>query len=322
VSPRCRILVGALAALLALAPRAAAGRQDPPELQAEATAHFVFTFHEPNRAAVRPLVDQAEAQRARLCGELGVRCFETPLRVHLAASAEEFHQTRPDRSAEAPPAAHVDWAVGVAYADLDFVLLRVDRLALFDLDDTFVHELSHVVLRKGTDGRFLPRWFLEGVALHQADELALERIEAATRAALTGSLVPLRDLTFRFPSAPGRVHLAYAQSLLFLRWLVREVERDGHVAVVQRVAAGEKFEDAFRAVFGEPSEVRFDEWARGLRESSSWIPVLTGTGFLWGVLTLVFVWTWWRKRREMREILRSWREEDEERARAWYDPDP
>jgi hypothetical protein len=321
VSPHLRILVAALAVLLAAAPGDAAARPDPPELQAETTAHFVFTFHEPNRPAVRPLVARAEALRARLCTELEVRCFEERVRVHVAASAEEFHATRPGGDGARPPAAHVDWAVGIAYADHDLVLLRIDRLALFDLHDTFVHELSHVVLRKGTDGRFLPRWFVEGVALHQADELALERVQAAARAALTGSLVPLRDLTFRFPATPGRVHLAYAQSLLFFRWLVREVEPDGHVALIRRVAGGEKFEAAFAEVFGDSSDERFAEWSRGLRESSSWIPVLTGTGFLWGLLTFVFVWTWWRKRREMRAILKSWREEDEERARAWYDPD-
>lgn len=299
---------------------------DVPELYAIRTEHFVFTFHAPNRRAVEPLAAQAESIRRRVCHELDLGadptrpCFAGPVRVHVAESAEEFYGMRPGGGAP-PPSGHVDWAVGVAYADLDFILLRIDRTALLDLDDTFVHEVSHVALHEGTGGRFLPRWFLEGVAIHQAGEDVVQRLEAATQAALTGSLLPYRDIEFRFPESVARVRLAYAQSVLFLRWLLAEVEPDGHVQVVRRVAAGERFRDAFEDVFGDTPEGLHDAWSRGLRDRASWIPVVTGTGFLWGLLTFVFVWTWWRKRREMRALLDRWEEDDVGRPHAWYEPD-
>lgn len=305
----------ALVALLALCPGPALAAPEVPEMHAITTAHFVFTFQRDIAPAVERLAATAEALRTRTCRELALPCFDGPVRVHVAGSLEEFRREQPGDGGHT----HIDWAAGVAYSAYDYVLLRVDAQALFSLDETFAHEISHIALREGVGERFLPRWFVEGVAIHQAGEALVERLRTAAGAALTNSLVPIRELQFSFPAYRPGLHLAYAESALFLRWLLTEHVADGHVAVAGRVARGEKFRDAFDAVFGASPDELFDDWRDGLRNRVSWWPLLTEAGLLWFLMAGIFVWAYWRRRRAMKAMLRRWAEEEANRPPAWFE---
>ncbi len=280
-----------------------------------ATEHFVFTFRRQAEPAARRLAGDAESIRRRLCDDLEVSCFEGPVRVHIAASAEEFALSQPgvrERVAEGGKREdyHIDWAAGIAYTRRNLILLRIDHTALLSLEETFVHEVSHFALRHGINHNFVPRWFLEGVAILQAGEPILNRLRTASEASLTGSLIPIRDLTFSFPQHPARIRLAYAQSALFLRWLLRHEDDRAHVRVIGRVAAGERFNEAFPKVFGASPMALWEDWRDDTREAASWIPVLTSSALLWVLLTLIFLAAYARRRHASRARLRRWEEEE------------
>lgn len=303
---RCAL---ALAVLLAVAPVLGQPGTPVPEFEVSRTKHFEFTYRPEQRRAMAPIIRDAESLRTAVCLELDVQCFRGPIRVHLADSAREFIAAQPDRDTGE---VLVDWAIGVAYTRRGLIILRADRTALLSLEETFIHELSHIALRRGVDHRFLPRWFVEGIAILQAGESVLDRLQAANRAALTGSLLSARDLMFSFPGRPAQLSLAYAQSALFVRWLVTERRPGGHVTLISRVAGGEKFREAFPAVFGEPVETLWDDWAAELSDRSSWLALLTDTGVLWFLAAAVFLWAYIVKRREKKAAIAAMPDDGEE----------
>ena len=295
-------------------------RADVPELHVYRTEHFVFTYHAGSEAVIQRLARPSEAMRQRVCREIGVRCFDGPIRVHLATSQPEFRREQlGNRGGTRGNDGHLDWAAGIAYPRQGFILLRSDRRELLTIDEIFHHEVSHIAVRRGVGHRFLPRWFVEGLAILQAGEPVLGRIKTASQAALTGNLIPIRELEFRFPPAGPQVALAYAESVLFLQWLLTEIDDGGHRQLVRHVARGERFADAFVAIFGDTPDALWSTWRVSLLERASWLPFLFDAGLLWFLLTGIFLWVYVRKRRDMRSTLAAWDEEEARRPPAWYD---
>ncbi|MDW8363372.1 MAG: hypothetical protein RMK74_13300, partial [Myxococcales bacterium] len=189
-----------------------------------------------------------------------------------------------------------------------------------DATSVLVHELSHVALHRASGGAPLPRWFVEGVAIHQAGEASFARTRLLWGATVAGRLLPLEDLERRFPSEPGVVDLAYAQAADFVRFLLDE-EPGRLRSLLAAVRAGRSFEHAIREATGRDPDTLQRDWHGALRMRFTALPlVVTGTS-LWGAAALLLVWAHLARRRRQRATLARWeREEREERAHAPAEP--
>jgi len=87
----------------------------------------------------------------------------------------------------------------------------------FNWGATLWHEMSHVFIITATEGR-VPRWFTEGLAVHEEGERSSEwsnRITPDVLAALRdGKLLPVADLDrgFVYPEYPAQVAVSYFQA--------------------------------------------------------------------------------------------------------------
>jgi hypothetical protein len=199
-------LVSAIAALLLALPgtdpRAV---PDMPGSDSLRTRHFVFQYAPQQEKVAQRLSRRAEAIRARHC-KLIEPCFDGAITVQIAQTEDGFLDLQPYR-------AHIDWAAGVAYAELQLIILRVDKDMLLSLDETFEHEVSHVLLLQATKER-PPRWFIEGMAIIQADQDLIERFERVSAATLSDSTLRLDEIAESFPaSTEGSPRPALPQGL-------------------------------------------------------------------------------------------------------------
>jgi hypothetical protein len=270
-----------------------------------------FTWHfAPDReAAVAPLIDEGEATLLRLAAELNVPAPDA-VTVDVADTLDEF------RDLQDVPEGRVaiDWAVGLADAEAGRILLRVDRTHLFTLDETFRHELSHLVLLGGLSRREFPRWFSEGVAILQSGEALVNRLDPALNAAASGRLLPISALTRSFPPEGPALHLAYAQSAFLVRWMLRQHGYERLRELVRDTRRFGDFERHLVRLYGGSSEGLFNAWRLELERDASWWRVLSTDWMIWSGVTLLFLVAvtvkWVRTRRR----LRQW---DEEEERPW-----
>lgn len=119
------------------------------------------------------------------------------------------------------------------------------------------HELTHYILDERTGGNY-PRWFTEALA-QQVEERVTGYVWLEPTSRITQDLYGYDELSTAFQALPNQ-SLAYRQSYLFLRWLA---DRNGEQAVeqlIQRLARGVAFPDAFAAVYGSPPGQLFREW--------------------------------------------------------------
>lgn len=308
---RPRLFTALLALLVALwVPTTALAGQ-----ATERTDHFVFVFPDTARGAVENLMEKADRTLERTAHKLGAReqiIGGDPIEVLVTSTKEDFFAAQPAKGLDT-------WVAGTAYPAQGLIILSLAPDQFFSLPEIFRHEIAHVALYRALGDRFAPRWLDEGLAILMAGETVAGRLEAAAGAALSGSLIPLAELERGFPAEDAPARLAYAESVLFLRYLQRHHQFDTRLPdLVARVRAGSPFAVAFEATFGTTVASLEAPFVEGLEEGAWWVTLMSASGLMWAGAALIFLLAWWRIRHRSRLKLR--RMALEERL-AGLDPD-
>ncbi len=258
------------------------------------------------RARVASLIQDADGIRAQLTGALGQQVLSR-VTVRIAPTVADMARLAP---ADAPPP---EYASGVAYHGLHLVLLSMlapRGAEAVDLDEVFRHELAHVALEDAVQGKHVPVWFNEGLAIWLSGEKAAARMKTLWSATLSGTLIPLSDIDRSFPRDNFEVSIAYAQSADFMRFLMRNSDRLRFAAMIDRVRDGQQFDRAISEAYGSDLRRLEFEWRGELERRFSVIPVLTGGGLIWVLVVVGFVYAYVRKRRRAKAILARWEREE------------
>lgn len=191
-----------------------------------------------------------------------------------------------------PPA----WAAAIAYPGHNIMLLDALSLVKPEGEVTLRHELSHVALGQLSDR--WPRWFQEGVAMYlTGDRFSVSQYSAMFRAVTTERLFLFDTLTDDWPDHPGDVEIAYAQSVIFVSWMANRYGPDRFGALIDHVQSGSEFETAYAVAFQATLSVDEEAWRKTLANRYSWTPIVTGGTAFWGLISLLTVVAWFRRRR-------------------------
>ncbi len=243
----------------------------------------------------------------RITGDFGTQVSEE-LTVRIARGPRDMIRLAP-HGAPPPP-----YAVGVAYPARGLIILSVVAPGTWlppDLRGVFAHELSHVALFRAADGRPLPLWFMEGMAVYQAREQNIERIRTLWEASVAGGVLSLEELSRHFPSATHEVNLAYAQSADLVNHLLREHDdREQLAGLLSRVRKGKSFEHALLGAYHVDLAVLEREWRQSLRERFQLWPLLLSGTAIWAAIGVLAVVAFVRRRKQNREKLQRWATEE------------
>jgi hypothetical protein len=336
---RCRVtrllaLFAALLALCVLAPRAWAGEAAsempprdvsvmvqpsavrlppaPADFQRIDRGWLVVELPASVRDRVEAVAVEADAFRTRLGEDFGQDVLDHVL-VRVARNPEQMAELAPEG---APPPAY---AAGVAYPAIHLVLLALQAPETWeapDLTELLEHELTHVALADAVGGHHRPRWFDEGLAIHESDELPWARTKTLWGASIGHRLIPLAELDRGFPSDGYEVTLAYAESADFMRFLMRDEDRARFGSLVQRVRAGAAFDRALEDAYGTDVRKLEYEWHEELGRRFSVVPMLTGGGAVWTLMVGLAAVAWVKKRRRAKAKLAEWAREEAEAEAA------
>lgn len=233
----------------------------------------------------------------------------------LPVLAEEFHvalqDVLPVLLVMAPDDSRLhlespSWSAAVARPGAHLIVLSGPALhaARMNLQETVEHELVHLILQARIGERgWMPLWLHEGLA-----------VEASGYGRWSDRLITwgrgpvhLSELTDAFPQQPERARLAYLESLAAVRRLLRQGPIEPLLA---RVAAGEEFDDAFAAVYGESPAAFADAVAAEVGRRWRILPLFTSGTSIFGLMTVLLFVAAWRKRVARRRRLAAWAEAD------------
>lgn len=268
------------------------------------TPHFVFRPDAGSEGVAELLARDAEGRRKYVLGVLGIDDSRV-IEVGIASDDESMQamvgSSRPIR----------EWVAGLAMADRNLIVMSARGNEVFRVRDTFVHELAHIYLDAAVPNQNLPRWFHEGFAMLVAEERVADRLQSVMGAAATESFIPLADLVDHFPAVGPQVHLAYAQSMLFVRHLQRSTGGRGIANLLVELRAGMPFELAFPRVFGATPDEAFAHFRASMSRYDGLVVFLTSAAVLWVAIMLLFLWVYRRKRARARQKRELWALQEE-----------
>ncbi|GBE15611.1 MAG TPA: hypothetical protein ENH32_08730 [Proteobacteria bacterium] len=240
-----------------------------------------------------------------------------PYKIFIAGSKEEFVSLQPAASS-AP-----EWAGALTYPRYGVVILMTPG-ALGESGTQYwsllEHEIVHLVMGEAEnrwDVRF-PRWLSEGVATFISGEMGIPRLLHLSWAEVTGSTIPFEAISVNFPEDPSRAEVAYAQSYLFVQYLMR---RYGNNAVARLVTSFLEKGNMAQAVNGA-YDISFVGLLNGFKQyarvKSMWVPVITSTASVWGLITLLFLYSYVGRRVRDYRTLSRWDDEEYDRNQAEF----
>lgn len=164
-------------------------------------------------------------------------------------------------------------AYAVPRAHLVVINLPSVRTGTYLLRETFEHELCHLLLHDHIDAARLPKWLDEGVCQWVSGslgELLVAGGTGATAADVATNPIPLSRLAHDFPDDRRSLMIAYETSRSFVDYVSSKYGREGLLAVLNRLAAGDDPERAFNTALSVPLSTLEKDWRASLKGSDVW----------------------------------------------------
>ncbi len=268
---------------------------------------FVIRYAAGDDGLAAELLRDALRIRERVIADIGVD-FAEKTEIRLSPTIEAFREAQPGGT-WIPL-----WAAGVAYPDQNVIVLlspRAIKGSRTNVVDVFAHEFSHIALGRALVGVKVPVWLNEGLAIYEAREWTFSRISVLTRASLTDRLIPLPVLTLSFPAEEEPAELAYAESFMFISFLINKVGREAFHRLIRDYIRYGDLTGALRRGTGMNLADLEERWLAYLKLRVSWIPIITSVSAFWFVAALIFVYGYMRKKRQANRRLKEMEMEEE-----------
>jgi hypothetical protein len=277
--------------------------------------HFILKYEGPEQKMAAFLLKKAEETREATAQTIG-SVPPAPCLIYLAPNWEAFQSVQP---AGEPPS----WSVGTAYPALNLIILRSPRGmkgGQMDIEEVLRHEYAHLALATALKGHEAPPWLAEGFAMLQSRGWSLSWTYTLSRGVLTKGLIPLEQLSVGLPEDQYQAELAYAQSFSLVSYIKTGLGPEALPRFIRGLSYGLDTETALRQATGFGLKDLERRWKEDLKKRYSWIPIVTSFFSLWFLASLLFLLSYWLKRRRAKRKLAEWEREeasDDRRSRRW-----
>jgi hypothetical protein len=217
------------------------------------------------------------------------------------------------------------WVSGFAEAGSRTIVLFPGRVARYpddDLETLLHHELAHILVAEAAAGRPVPRWFNEGVATVAAREWGIEDRARYSLAVIGRGPSTAAELDAAFAQGGRRVARAYALSSAFIRSLRSEYGAQVTARILELLAGGRGFREAFVRATGDTLEVAEHRFFVRQALWHTWIPLLSSSGLLWAGITMLALMAFRRRSQRSREMRERWQAEEAAIERLVLDSRP
>lgn len=191
-----------------------------------------------------------------------------------------------------------------------------------DLEETYLHELAHVLIGRASGGGEIPRWFHESIAMAVSTPWTFEDRSRTTFAMIRQWNATPADMERWFRGDTGDVGRAYAIGEAFGRDFITRYGILGVRRILERVANGVSFDRAFNEFTGRSPDGAWLKFWDDQTFVSRTIPLISSGTVLWLLITLLALLAFRRRRARDAMFREMWEmEEQMELMRALSDED-
>jgi len=266
------------------------------------SAHFLLERAPEDRRLAASILRAAEAAHGRVSAHLP-RPLERKVRLTWIEEANEFSR-RIGRRGE---------VLAVAEGGTRRVILngaQLRRSGAGRLPEVLAHEYVHVYVDQVLPAP-IPVWLNEGLAMVLTERWSFDKAVSLAMHSVFGRLLTLEEITNAFPRDRSSVQVAYLQSQSMTRFLIdQRFSISGPKGLVADLASRDSLVQKL---------LRDRDWLEGFEKRwqekvvrpTRFVFVLSSGTTLWGLLALVVIWAWAKRRRQRRQTEAKWAMEEE-----------
>ncbi len=237
------------------------------------TNHFIISYKNASDKFLDKVKDISEEGYYKISKDLGLLrdeswLWEKRANIYIYDSKQEY------LLATSMP----DWSQGAAVPDKRTVYTYSDSYKF--LDDLFIHELTHIILREFVKGNALALWFDEGVATYMEPAKRSTYTSALSKILNKGDYISIPDILamnfFKLNSLSSAkdndsnksgfsdIEKFYIESFSLVNFLMDKYDRYRFVVLCRKVRDGEDFNRAFFSAykdFKDPQDLE-NKWKR------------------------------------------------------------
>ena len=211
------------------------------------------------------------------------------------------------------------WISGFADAARNLVVLFPGRTRFYpsdSLETLLHHEVAHVLFSRAAQYHPVPRWFNEGLAMVAERPFGLRDRSRLAWTLVRHGGISLPELERLFDEGRTANQRAYAVASALVRDLLQTHGESSAGRVLSLVGQGHPFDEAFETATGESLMTAVGRFWNRQQRWGRWIPFLTGSAFLWMVITLLALFAIRTHRLRRAEQRRLWEEEEQAAAES------
>lgn len=263
---------------------------------------FIIHYQANDHYHANTVLKTVENFYPRLASEIGYQ-LNTPVQIFLA-NTEKTYRSIVGRN-------FPKWSEGLAVPSSQIIVIKTTNDSS-DPRKTVIHELTHILLNGAVNGKPIPRWFNEGLAIFYSDEKEFASSSLVSKALITNSIIPLADIDEVLTFHTSKAQLAYQESYLAVIFLIEKFGIEGIKKIVQALASAENPDQAFLKTIGMDL-LDFDlAWYKHIKQKFRWHFLIEFETYLWLLILMLFILGFILMRRRNKKIIESWNDDEEE----------
>jgi len=305
------IWIATLLVMLFAAQNVAADGLENYRSKRSASGPFVILYHPRIENMAKEVETLLAASAGGIAGELGLETIDT-IRVFLVPEEEDYRRLHRLILPE--------W--GVAFSETRQQILGVNTAAVLrsprPLRVVIRHELSHLLLAQRVGSVRVPLWFMEGLAMLQANEWGFKERWKLAAAVWSDRAPDLGDLVRSFPTRVDDAGIAYSVSFIAVGELLHDRPED-LITLTAFIRDLGDFEEAFEKTFGESTESFAARVHTLLTKKYRTAGGLIRTTPYWLILALLVITVYFVKRFRNARKLKEWERSEASGRGASFD---
>jgi len=239
----------------------------------------------------------------RIAGIVGCP-LDTTVTVYIASTEDEFER---EVAYESP-----DWGAGMALLDKNRIVIKSPKSLRINKSfrELLGHELTHIMLHRAANGRWLPRWIHEGLAMYVSGEWRIGQDILVARVVWTGRLMHLTQLEDLSTFNGAEAQLAYTESYLAVSRLLKRTDPLVLSDMLSLYRENRDFARSWKATLGVDYGVWAANWYSSISRQYHLFVFLFDSEVFWIVLTLGFIILIVAKKRQNAKVRRKWKREE------------
>ena len=208
---------------------------------------------------------------------------------------------------------HWKWSLGITYKNPDRVIIKDPGFAKISkrkFNQVLKHELSHIMMNRFNMVQSIPRWFKEGFAMNEANEISLNHKILVAKNIQNHNLFNINQYNNFNNFNRIEFNLAYAISAVYIVAIKKMYGNDIIHEIIHNIKKNHNFNISFLNATGQSLDQFNNNFYNFIKREYFWFKLINLPKNIFALMPLLLVIGFYIKSKKNKQIKKQWEIEE------------